>query len=166
MNKEQSFTFKSLVFDEVTEENLERFSFATEGSAINPFLPQGYTCVDLDSDGIDELVIFSLKLDFCLILRYGGERVYGYLVPQRSFVELKTDGTFMISSGAGINSISSMSFQDTYQDSSFVIEDMAHKDDMNGVYLLDGKAAEKEKVEEYFENWKRDSRGVSWIMME
>lgn len=161
LNKEQSFTFKSLVFDKVTEENLEKFSFATEGSAINSFLPWGYTYVDLDSDGVDELVIYPVSLTYCLILRYGGERVYGYLVPQRTFVNLKTDGTFLVSSGAGINSISSMSFQDTYQDTSFVIEDMAYKDDMDGVYLLDGKASDKETVEAYFENWDATTTNVS-----
>lgn len=162
LNKEANFTYKCLVFGKVTEENLEKFMFATEGSAINPFVPWGYTYVDLDSDGVDELVIYPLSLTYCLILRYGGERVYGYLVPQRSFVNLRTDGTFLVSGGAGINSISSMSFLDTYQDTSFVIEDIAYKDDMDGVYFLNGKASDKETVEAYFENWDATTTNVSW----
>jgi len=166
LDNEQSFTIKSLVFDRYTEENLEKFSFATEGSAVHPFLPRGYTYVDLDSDGIDELVVFSASLDYYLILRYGGEKVYGYLVGFRSLMDLKTDGSFMTSSGAGLNTVSNLSFQDTYYGTSFVIADVAYQDDMNGVYLLNGKAAQKEKVEAYFENWERDSRGVSWIMLE
>ena len=36
LNREQTFSFKSLVFDKITEEDLDRFSFPSEGNAIKP----------------------------------------------------------------------------------------------------------------------------------
>jgi len=63
-----------------------------------------YTVVDLDTDGIDEIVLWlSANGDDnygCEILRYHDAEVYGYLMWYRAFNSLKSDGTFSFSGGA------------------------------------------------------------------
>ncbi len=63
-----------------------------------------YTVVDLDADGIDEIVLWlsvnGVENYGCEILRYHDEDVYGYLMWYRAFNCLKEDGTFSFSGGA------------------------------------------------------------------
>lgn len=162
LNQEQNFIFKSLVYDNVSEENLNNFFFSTEANVKNAFIPQEYAYVDFNSDNVDEMVILSAKLDYFLTLHYDAETVYGYVIPQRSLIDLKTDGSFMTSSGAGINTISTL----TFADASFEIEDKAYQDVLNNKYQLDGKDSNKETVEDYFKNWEKSTSDVSWESLE
>lgn len=151
------FTVKNPDTGNTTKETLENYQLYN-----NRFVPKQYTFVDLNADGIEELVIFDIHQNNYLVLRYNGERVYGYVLGSRSLINLKTDGTFMTSSGAAINSISRISFVGT----SYQITDLAFENDFDKEYLLDGEATEQETVQKYFSDWETNTTRVTWETIE
>jgi len=70
-----------------------------------------FTVMDLDADGIPE-VILGFHPGIFLILRYEDGIVYGYTRSIRQMGELKKDGTFFWSGGAGHNGVARMKFAD------------------------------------------------------
>lgn len=171
LNKEQDFIFKSLVFDKVTEENLEKFSFSTVSNAINAFIPQSYAFVDFNSDGIEELLMVEVTLKFFLILRYDSEKVYGYIIENISLQDIKTDGSFLTLGNVynedykvvgTRNTISRVEFDGT----ECKISNLAYKDDSSNIYKLNEKSAEKEETEKYFDDWNNNTIKIDWITIE
>ena len=162
LEKEQSFTFKSLVFDKVTEESLEKFSFPTEVSAINRFAPLGYSYIDFDSDGIEELLIVDVELQFFLILKYDDGNVNGYILDDMSLQGIKTDGSFLTVRYDSYTAISRVSFEGLNCEVSY----LAYKGDSTNTYQLKGKPATKEEVESYFDEWNENTTKISWITIE
>ena len=85
-----------------------------------PVMPGKLTIIDLDRDGINELVIHPVSdLNLMesviyntgyLILHRVGDEVYGYAPNYRGFYKLKSDGTFGWSAGAGDHGTASLSF--------------------------------------------------------
>ena len=158
LNKEASFTFKSLVFDEVTEENLEKFRFVTEYSVNNAFLPVIYSYVDFDSDGVEELLIAEMGLHFYLILRYDNGKVNGYILERLSAQEIKTDGSFVVSWHKGPESVNRVRFDGLECE----LTELACKDETENTYTLKGKTATKEIVESFFADWKSSGEKITW----
>ena len=66
---------------------------------------QRYAIIDLDADGSEEAVIFVCgatgDTGGYLVLHSSDDHVYGYRTGYRTFENLKTDGTFIYSDGAG-----------------------------------------------------------------
>ena len=58
----------------------------------------------------------------------------------------------------GYKAISRISFSG----SSYEITNQAYLDDSQNKYLLDDKSVQKNEVEEYFENWNKNTTKVSW----
>ena len=158
LNKEASFTFKSLVFDEVTEENLEKFRFVTEYSVNNAFLPVIYSYVDFDSDGVEELLVAEMGLHFYLILRYDNGKVNGYILERLSAQEIKTDGSFVVSWHKGPESVNRVRFDGLECE----LTELACKAETENTYALNGKTATKEIVESYFADWKSSGEKITW----
>lgn len=76
----------------------------------------GFTVIDLDGDGVQEIVLW-LKINKVsdygfAVLRYQEGDVYGYTLPYRSFMELKTDGSFLFSGGAADSGIGKLNFSE------------------------------------------------------
>lgn len=65
-----------------------------------PYLIETFAVIDLDQDGIPEVVLSMLYENFLEVLYYDVGTVYGYLFPIRAMIGLKQDGTFGFSSGA------------------------------------------------------------------
>lgn len=124
------------------------------------FLPLNYTFVDLDGDGTDELVVSETQQNFYLILRFNAEdgKIYGYSLKTRAFIDVKTDGTFLQSSSAGINAVSKISFDGA----SLSISEMAFKNDVENVFEIDNKPVNKKNAEKYFTEWSAKKSSV-WI---
>ncbi len=159
LEKEQSFTYKCLVFDKVTEESLEKFSFPTETNAINAFVPQGYAYVDFDSDGIEELLIVDATLNFFLILRYDNENVNGYILENISLQEIKTDGSFLTVKYNSYTAVGRVSFDGL----DCAVTHLAYKDDSTNTYELNKKSATRDEVEKYFDDWNGNTTKISWV---
>ncbi len=158
LNNEEDFTVYNVYVDETTEENLEKFRYPTYSNALNIFLPLMYAFVDFDSDGIEELLILDANYTDFLFLRYDDGKVYGYVHNRISMQDIKTDGSFMTFDYDGYNAISRISFSGT----SYEITNLAYKDDSENKYLLDEESAQKSKVEEYFENWNKNTTKITW----
>lgn len=124
------------------------------------FSPFEYASVDFDSDKTNELVISETQQNFYLILRYdeAKNKIYGYNADVRSLIDLKTDGTFMQSSGAGINSISKLKFEN----GEIVFTELALKNDFDKEYKINKDDAQPEDVNSFFDEWNAVPT-VSWI---
>ena len=158
LNKEENFTVHNVYVDKTTEENLEKFRYPTYSNALNIFVPAHYTFADFDADGIEELLIIDTYRSDFLFLRYDNGKVYGYVHKKISIQDVKTDGSFMRFDYYGCKAISRISFSG----SSYKITNQAYFDDSENKYLLDEKPVQKSEVEEYFENWNKNTTKVSW----
>lgn len=72
-----------------------------------------FTVIDLDEDGIDEVILWLAAGEEkvgCEILHGVNDEIYGYFIPYRGFYNLKADGTFRFSSGAGNSGIGTIKF--------------------------------------------------------
>lgn len=148
-NSEQSFAVKAWSYGKQEQKNLNNFTFGTEYAALNVFVPAQYSFVDMDGDGVRELVVLSTKMDFFLVLRYNGGQVTGYMVPYRGLMHLRTDGRFWSSGGAALSVIGRMSFDGP----DYTVTELAYRDQYEGVYRLDSVASDKETVEAYYTAW-------------
>lgn len=120
-----------------------------------------YTFIDLDGDGVDELAIkctTDYGLYIILHLDNDTEDIFGYSLGSRSFIDVKTDGTFMRSSGANINSISKMSFDKT----NLKIKDIAVQNGSEGIYKIDNRSVTKLEVQKYFDCWS-NLNNCTWL---
>lgn len=158
LNKEQNFSYKCLVFDKVTEENLKNFRFHTEYSALNSFVPKGYLYVDFDSDGIEELLIVDAYLKFFLILRCDNGNVNGYMLENLNLQGIKTDGSFMLEFYKAHTTVSRIQFEGL----ECIVSDVAYKNDTKKIYKLNGNLTTKDEVEKYFNSWNQSTTKVSW----
>lgn len=91
--------------------------------------PTKFTFLDLDGDGENEIVLW---LQINNISDYGFEilhaqegAVYGYTLPYRAFMDLKTDGTFSFSSGAADSGIGKLRFAED----GYTIEEQGYGED-------------------------------------
>ena len=163
LEKEQTFTAKtSVVSDKTTEQTLEKYHFQTVDNAYYSFIPEQYAFIDMDNDNIDELVIFDMKMTYHLILHYENEKTYGYNISARSLINLKTDGSFMTSSGAGINSIGNICFDG----SEYKIIDKFIVNDNDKEYYIDGKKTDQKTAKAYFDDWSENTPNVDWVKIE
>lgn len=157
---EQTFTAKTIVFsDKNTEQTLEKYHFQTIDNAYYSFIPEQYAFVDMDNDNIDELVIFDVKMAYYLVLHYENEKVYGYNIGARSLIHLRTDGSFMTSSAAGISSIGNMCFDG----SECKVINKALANDYDQEYFIDGKKTDQKTVKKYFDDWFENTPNANWI---
>lgn len=62
-------------------------------------LMTSFTVLDLEGDGVPELIVQEEGPYFFKILRYDGGQLFCYDVPYRGMMDLKTDGTYCFSSG-------------------------------------------------------------------
>ena len=117
-----------------------------------------YAFVDMDKDGTEELVIYTTS-DYgaYVILHYENNKVYGYMIGVRSLENLKTDGSFMGSSGANSSEYSRM----TFNKNSYSIKTEAVYDATNKVYEIDNTSVSEKQIKEYVENWNK-KENVSW----
>ena len=155
----QTFTAKtSVISDKTTEQTLDKYHFQTVDNAYDVFVPEQYAFVDMDNDNIDELVIFDSMMNYYLVLHYENEKVNGYRIDVRSLIDLRTDGSFMTSSGAGINSISNMCFDG----SECKVIDKALANDYDQEYFIDGKKTDQKTSKKYFDDWNENTTKISW----
>ena len=160
LEKEQTFTAKTSVFsNETTEQKLEKYHFQTSDNAYYSFVPQQYTFVDMDNDGIDELVILDAMMNYYLVLRYDNKKVNGYNIGVRSLIDLRTDGSFMTSSGAGINSIGG---NVCFDDGEFKVINKALANDYDQEYFIDGKKTDQKSCKKFFDDWDENTTKISW----
>ncbi|MBQ8203818.1 MAG: hypothetical protein IJZ75_06015 [Clostridia bacterium] len=159
-NKERSFLIKNEYTGKTTEESLEKYRFPTEYSAVNAFVPDGYTFVDFDGDGIEEMMIISAELKFFLVLRYEETAIRGYIIERISIQTVKTDGTFSFwqYTDMDYNTVCKVSFDGEDHNISYLALINGEKDE----YLLNDKPEQREKIEEYISDWEKNTTRSEW----
>ena len=104
-----------------------------------------YRVFDLDEDGYNEVMI-TLRGNNNLILHYEGNKLYGFMYPERGMLNIYTSGIFESSSGAAYTTYSTMSFdKDLYK-----VTDVVGWE--NNEFFIEGKDATQEEVIEYMDN--------------
>ncbi len=75
--------------------------------------PLGYALIDLNHDGNLELVVDSIigAADFSLIFISYDDDIYCHQLSEKQFSQLKTDGSFSVSGGAGEWGVYQMEFE-------------------------------------------------------
>lgn len=163
LKNEQTFIAKTnIVSDKSTEQILEQYHFQTSADTYYSFLPKCYAFVDMDNDDIDELIIMDVKLTYYLVLHYDNKTVYGYNIGIRNLTDLKTDGSFMSSSAAGINSIGNICFDGV----EYEIINKALSNENEQEYFIDGEKTDKQTLQKYFDDWNKSTTAVDWIQIE
>lgn len=126
------------------------------------YTPSSYVFIDLDKDYFNELVVYANNGNSYLIFHNFDNNIYGYELPVRSFSDLKTDGTFMISQGALLNEFASISF-DNYE---YKIKTLAkayyQASDSESVFEINNKSVSKDAIEKFTDEWIK-KEDVSWI---
>ena len=161
LEKKQTFIAKtSAISDKITEQTLSKYHFSTNSDAYYAFVPGLYTFADCDANGINELVVLDMMLPCYLVLRYDGEKVYGYNYTHIGDIKkFKSDGSFEPRLKDGESRISRFVFNDC----DFEIIDKAFMSEIENKYFLDGKATDKETVKNYFDDWNENKAKAEWI---
>ena len=159
LNKEADFTFKSLVNESTSQENLTKFTFSTVYSALNRFSPMRYMFVNFDADGVEELLIAGSDFVFCLMLRYDGGTVYGNIIEYISYDYVSTDGSFLTKSLEGTRrQICKVSFDGPNCN----LETLAYINENTKTYQVDYQDVSKADAEAYFEKWDKETEKLTW----
>lgn len=113
-----------------------------------------YTFVDLDSDGVEELTVLTTS-DYgaYMIFRYDKQtkRTYGYLLGVRSLQDLKIDGIFSGSGGAGVSIYCKMEFHTNNMET---IE-LAYKDSDLKKYRINQKDVTEDEINEFVSDFNK-----------
>lgn len=160
LEKEKPFIAKtSAVSDKTSEQLLEKYHFSTVDNAYYAFNPAYYTFVDCDTNGIDEMIVLDVKLSCYLILRYEGEKVYGYNYTHIGDVKkFKTDGSFEPKLKSRERIIARFKFSGT----EIEIVEEAYMNENTNKYFLNEKAEDKQIVKKYFDDWDTNTIATEW----
>jgi len=105
-----------------------------------------YSIMDLNNDGASELVCLT-SFGYYTILHVEDNKIYAHSLPYRSFLELKEDGTFVWSGGAGdwgIGRIDFDKYSQTRENLAFCRYDY---DSNTEVYSVGNREASKEEFD-------------------
>ena len=131
---------------------------------------EAYTAVDLDQDGATEVV---LQLENAptygyVILHLRNGTVYGYSMPYRGILDLKADGTFTSSGGAGNTVIGTLVFgETTHETVELARSEVTYDAEGPAVvsYFVNGKPSTQRDFEQTMERQNQKPAAV-WYAME
>lgn len=128
--------FYRYTIQEMTDIDSYVKQFADHG--IEEMLVQTVQVIDLDDDGMPELILQLTPVGNYLILHREKEMFYGWETVLRGFEELQTNGVYIGSNGAGANRWITLRF-----DSGNWLEDILAEEHW-GEYYLHGEAVDEE----------------------
>lgn len=113
-----------------------------------------YTFVDLDKDGKDELIVYTTsEYGFYLIFKYEKELdiVFGYKTGIRSISDLKVDGEFKGSGGAGLTYFNNIFFENN----KLYTKTLAKADRDLDEYTIADNIVSEEEFKKYEQDWNK-----------
>ena len=123
-----------------------------------------YIYIDLNNDKENELVLYEEKDNSYLVFYENRveQKVYGFHLDTNSFLNIKTDGSFLRTFGETHNYISKLSFKENR----LVFEDLAVLNEDESVYYILGKRTTKALADDFFVTWEETTTHVNWNMVE
>ena len=122
--------------------------------------PKEYALVDFDGDGNREAVVYiSENQGFHLVLHCNNSQVFGHVFSVRALQNLKIDGTFVGSGGAGSHYFDKMHFENNKP----LVTTEAVDDDLYEDYQINGKAVTKEEIDQFTQKWYQ-KQDVQWFL--
>ncbi len=159
LDKEADFTYKNLVNASTSQENLKKFTFSTVYSALEVFSPTRYMFADFDGNGVEELLIASADLQYCLLLHYEDGTVYGNILDFISHKHIGTDGSFLIEAFTGSKrQLCKVSFDGPNCN----LKILAYISAYSETYQVNYKDVSKAEAEAYIDKWDQNTEKYSW----
>lgn len=125
----------------------------------NPIKTPQFAVVDLDGDGVSEVVLAIEDYNGFIILRYKESKVYGFIVSYKSMYNLKADGSFMTSSSSSDTSVSKMLFiGDTFFQND-IVNSVGGTPDIT--YYIHDMPIDKDTFDKYLDSF-YNSPDVEW----
>ena len=110
-----------------------------------------FTVLDMDGDGVTEVVVELTEWEAFVVLISGGESVSGSEFSYRGMLDLKDDGTFTYSSGAMDNGVAVLSIRsggtDELQMGYLPLAECRSEDDGSVSFWLDGGAERTDEAD-------------------
>ncbi len=123
--------------------------------------PSEYSFVDFDNDGVEELVVdITPNQVYYMIFHKNNDNIYGFLIGRRALQSIKEDGSFVQTGGAFTNYYCRMEFEGE----SYKIVNTAIKDEIAGIYEIDGNKSTIDAVNKYIDNW-NSIKEVEWVKL-
>lgn len=127
-----------------------------------------FAILDIDGDGEEEVVLL-LKVNGISdygyeILHYDDGEIYGYTLPYRAFMKLKTDGTFLFSGGSSDFGIGKMNFSKTGYSVNNQASSQSGYNSINNLtmkYLVNSESCTKDKFNDMIHAQEQKS-DVKW----
>jgi|GEM_PF-1995872 len=121
-------------------------------------VPEKYALLDLDGEGTEELIVhIASDIGAYTVFNVYDGKVYGFDFWERAIIDLKTDGSFMQSSGAAENSFATLQFEKDH----YVIVEQAYINDLANFYRVNGASATAEEASAFADTFhKKDA--VQW----
>lgn len=122
--------------------------------------PEKYAIIDLDNDGVNELVLYaSPNFGLYLVFHEYNGVIYSFEFTERDMIDLKQDGSFIQSSSAAINSYVVLKFdKNTYK-----IIEKAYRDDFSQIYRINGEECGLKDINDYEIRFKNKA-SVEWCV--
>ena len=128
-----------------------------------------FTCADLDGDGAPEAILWlqvneNDTYGFEVLRRQQNGQIDGYTLPYRSFMDLKTDGTFSFSSGAADSGFGSISLSDkayTINETTYSLSAYDTNNELTVSYFVNGQTASEAEYLAAVEK-QNGKESVSW----
>jgi len=128
-----------------------------------------FTCADLDGDGAPEAILWlqvneNDTYGFEVLRRQQNGQIDGYTLPYRSFMDLKTDGTFSFSSGAADSGYGSISLSDkayTINETTYSLSAYDSNNELTVSYFVNGQTASEAEYLAAVEK-QNGKESVSW----
>lgn len=162
LSGEQSFTVYNEATDRTYKADLTDFRYPTDSNALNAFTASHYTFADFDGNGIEDLLVMDISLQYSYLFHCEGNIVYCCVHQGIEPKGVKTDGTLQkVRHLAGEKAILSLSFSGT----ECTAYEHAYYNEKQEQYRIGGKTTTKQSAEQYFKDWEEDTETVSWTAM-
>ncbi len=126
------------------------------------FDAEKYAVLDFDGNGTDELLVYgSSDFGIYILLRVYEGKVYGYEFGDKSLFNVKQNGTFFQSEGAGINCFVCLVFDST----DYRLNELAYGNDYDCVYRVAGADVSADEYKAFYDNWNKKP-AVDWTVIE
>ena len=115
-----------------------------------------FSVIDMDGDGIPELLLESKSGNKILVFHYEDGMVYGNVFQYRAMKFVKPDGTFESSDSAAYTVVGKLRFSksEVFFTEVCLLDELYN---VNNVYRINGKNVNREEAHSFYEEWRQNA---------